>query len=114
MGEMSFYYGAADVAVIGGSLLPFGGQNLIEASALGVPVVIGPHMENFSEVARLALEAGAALQAADAAGVIEAAFALLADPGRSAAMGAAGRALCAGHRGATVRHLAAAQALLPS
>lgn len=114
MGEMSFYYGAADVAVIGGSLLPFGGQNPIEASAVGVPVVIGPHMENFSEVARLALESGAALQAADAAGAIEAAFALLADPARRAAMGAAGKVLCAGHRGATVRHMDAARELLQS
>ncbi len=60
MGEMDFYYAAADVAVIGGSFVPRGGQNLIEACAAGVPVVFGPSMFNFSEAARLAVAAGAA------------------------------------------------------
>ncbi len=66
MGEMPFYYGLADVAFIGGSLLPLGGQNLIEACACGCPVVTGPHMFNFSQAASDALAAGAALGAADA------------------------------------------------
>ena len=60
MGEMAFYYAACDVAVIGGSFLPLGGQNLIEALAAGAPVVFGPSMFNFAEATRLALEAGAA------------------------------------------------------
>ena len=67
MGEMPFYYAACDVAVIGGSFAPLGGQNLIEALAAGAPVVVGPSMFNFAEATRLALEAGAAMQAADAA-----------------------------------------------
>lgn len=105
MGEMAFYYGAADVAVIGGSFVPRGGQNLIEACAAGVPVVIGPSSFNFAQTTRLALVAGAALQADDAAAAIRQAVALLADPRRQAAMGEAGRKFCEAHRGATRRHL---------
>jgi 3-deoxy-D-manno-octulosonic-acid transferase len=62
MGEMFAYYAAADIAFIGGSLLPYGGQNLIEACAVGTPVIIGPHTYNFEEVTRLAVKAGAAIQ----------------------------------------------------
>ena len=105
MGEMDFYYAAADVAVIGGSFAPRGGQNLIEACAAGVPVVLGPSMFNFEDATRLALAAGAALQAADAASAMQQASALLADSGKRTAMGEAGRKLCAAHRGATQRHL---------
>ena len=105
MGEMDFYYAAADVAVIGGSFVPRGGQNLIEACAAGAPVVLGPSMFNFAEATRLALEAGAALQAADAPSAVREASALLADAGKRIAMGEAGRNLCAVHRGATRRHL---------
>jgi 3-deoxy-D-manno-octulosonic-acid transferase len=112
MGEMAFYYAAADVAVIGGSFEPLGGQNLIEACAAGVPVVAGPHMFNFADATRRALEAQAAVQAADAAAAIAAASALLADPQQCARMGEAGRRLCAAHRGAAERHLAACRALL--
>lgn len=112
MGEMAYYYAAADVALIGGSFLPFGGQNLIEASATGTPVVIGPHTHNFSEVVRLATEMGAAVQVETVATAVDTACALLENPERRDAMGRAGIALCAAHRGATVRHVAAVQALL--
>jgi 3-deoxy-D-manno-octulosonic-acid transferase len=60
MGEMFTYYAACDVAFIGGSLLPFGGQNLIEACAMGKPVLIGPHTYNFSDATNFAVQAGAA------------------------------------------------------
>lgn len=112
LGEMDFYYAAADVAVIGGSFAPLGGQNLIEACAAGTPVVLGPHMFNFAEATRLALDAGAALQAADAAGAVREALALLQDPARRRAMGEAGKKLCEAHRGATARQLAACLRLL--
>jgi len=112
MGEMDFYYAAADVAVIGGSFVPLGGQNLIEACAAGVPVVLGPSMFNFAEATRLALAAGAALQAADASSAMQLVSALLADAGRRRAMGEAGRNLCAAHRGATLRHLELCRELL--
>ena len=65
MGEMPLYYAAADVALLGGSFAPLGGQNLIEAAACGCPLVMGPHTFNFSEAAELALAAGAALRVAD-------------------------------------------------
>jgi 3-deoxy-D-manno-octulosonic-acid transferase len=112
MGEMDFYYAAADVAVIGGSFAPLGGQNLIEACAAGVPVVLGPSMFNFAEATRLALEAGAAVQAADAASAMREALRLVSDSGARATMGTAGRALCELHRGATRRQLELCEALL--
>jgi 3-deoxy-D-manno-octulosonic-acid transferase len=112
MGEMAFYYGAADVAVIGGSLQPLGGQNLIEALAVGVPVVVGPHTFNFAEATRLARRAGAAVQKPDVAAVLDEALKLIGSPQKRAAMAAAGKALCEAHRGATQRHLAVCRKLL--
>jgi 3-deoxy-D-manno-octulosonic-acid transferase len=109
---MDFYYAAADVAVIGGSFVGLGGQNLIEACAAGTPVVLGPSMFNFAEATRLALEAGAALQANDAREGMAKAVELLADSPRRAAMGAAGRKLCETHRGATLRHVAYCEELI--
>jgi 3-deoxy-D-manno-octulosonic-acid transferase len=112
MGEMAFYYGACDVAVMGGSFVPVGGQNLIEALAAGAPVVIGPSVYNFAQATQLALEAGAAVQASDAgSGVREALRLLKAEPGRRS-MGEAGRRLCEANRGATERHVAVCRRLL--
>jgi 3-deoxy-D-manno-octulosonic-acid transferase len=105
MGEMPFYYAACDVAVIGGSFAPLGGQNLIEALACGSPVVVGPSMFNFAEATRLALEAGAVLQAANAVDAVKLAVSLMHDARLRRAMSAAGRKLCQTHRGATERHL---------
>jgi 3-deoxy-D-manno-octulosonic-acid transferase len=105
MGEMPFYYAACDVAVIGGSFAPLGGQNLIEALACGSPVVVGPSIFNFAEATRLALEAGAVLQAANAVDAVKLAVSLLHDARLRRAMSAAGRKLCQTHRGATERHL---------
>jgi 3-deoxy-D-manno-octulosonic-acid transferase len=112
MGEMAFYYACCDVAVIGGSFLPLGGQNLIEALACGAPVVAGPSMFNFAEATRLALEARAAVQVRDAGEALREAARLLGDPARRAEMTAAGARLCEAHRGATARHLAICRRLL--
>ena len=112
MGEMAFYYALADVAVIGGSFAPLGGQNLIEGCAAGIPVVTGPHMYNFADVTRLAVEAQAAIQAQDPAMALRTARALLEDAERCARMGIAGKRLCAQHRGAAERHLAVCRGLL--
>ncbi|HZE59869.1 MAG TPA: glycosyltransferase, partial [Burkholderiales bacterium] len=114
MGEMSFYYGACDVAVIGGSFMPLGGQNLIEALAVGAPVVAGPSMFNFAEATRLAVEAGAAVQASDAGSAIRAALGLIADQSRRRRMGEAGKKLCEAHRGATEKHLKRGLSLIKS
>ncbi len=101
MGEMFAYYAACDVAYIGGSLLPFGGQNLIEACSVGTPVLIGPHTYNFTEATRLAVEAGAAVRVNDAAELFQVAGSLLGDEGRLAAMRQQGVQFVASHRGAT-------------
>ena len=105
MGELFAYYGACDIAFIGGSLLPLGGQNLLEACAVGTPVLIGPHTFNFAEATRLAVEAGAAIQVPDSAGLGEALTRLLREPARRESMGDAGVALMKQHQGATERTL---------
>lgn len=107
MGEMFTYYGAADVAIIGGSLLPFGGQNLIEACALGVPVILGPHTYNFAQAAEDAIAAGAALRAADADEALAQARHLLEDAALRTRMGDAARTFAAAHRGAVDKTMAA-------
>jgi len=112
MGEMAFFYAAADVAIIGGSLLPLGGQNLIEACAQGVPVVIGPYTFNFTRATQAAVQAGAAIQVEDQNGAADVASRLLKDAGRRAAMARAGRQLCAAHQGAAKAHMEAIQTLL--
>lgn len=103
MGEMAAYYAACDVAFIGGSLLDYGAHNLIEAAALGKPVLLGPSVFNFQEAAELAMSAGAAMQVADAEQLAEAAAALLQDAARARAMGQAGEAFARAHRGAVDR-----------
>jgi 3-deoxy-D-manno-octulosonic-acid transferase len=103
MGEMGAYYAAADLAFIGGSLLPLGGQNLIEACAVGVPVLIGPHVFNFTQATADATAAGAALQVQDPADLARALHELFNDKPRRVAMGAAAAAFAARHRGATAR-----------
>ena len=74
--EMPAWYALADVALLGGSFAPLGGQNLIEAAACGCPVVMGPHTFNFADAAELALAAGAATRVADIAEGVAAAVAL--------------------------------------
>ena len=103
MGELASYYGASDLAFIGGSLLPLGGHNLIEACAVGVPVVIGPHTFNFTQASSDAINTGAALRIADTTGLAQAVIALLSDAPRRIAMGEAAAAFAARHRGATAR-----------
>jgi len=101
MGEMFAYYAAADLAYIGGSLLPLGGQNLIEACAVGTPVLIGLHAFNFAEATRLAIEAGAAVRVGDAAELVQIAQRLLADPAALSVMRVQGMNFVSAHRGAT-------------
>jgi 3-deoxy-D-manno-octulosonic-acid transferase len=103
LGELFAYYAACDVAFVGGSLVPLGGQNLIEAASVGRPVLVGPHTFNFEEATRLAVEAGAALRVDDAAAVLDHALELLNDAPARARMGEAGLAFAARHRGAAAR-----------
>jgi len=106
MGEMFAYYAACDAAFVGGSLLDYGSQNLIEACAAGKPVLIGRSTYNFSHAAEQALECGAARQISTADELLETAGALLRDEAARRRMGEAGREFAARHRGATARTLA--------
>ena len=103
MGEMFAWHRLADVAFIGGSLLNFGSQNLIEACAVGTPVLLGPSTYNFSEAAHEAQACGAALAISDADDLVQKALRLLKDTNARAQMSAAGLAFAQHHRGATTR-----------
>lgn len=100
VGEMPAYYAAADMALLGGSYAPLGGQNLIEAAACGCPLVLGPSTFNFAEAAQQSLAAGAAVRVADAAAGVERVLALLADADQRRAMAQAGLSFSQAHRGA--------------
>ena len=106
MGELFAYYRTADVALIGGSLLPFGGQNLIEAAAVGCPIITGQHVWNFAEVTHAAIASGAALQVSTTDALAHTVAALLNDPDQRKEMRAAAIAFSQTHQGATARLLA--------
>ena len=112
MGEMLLFHAAADVSYIGGSLVPLGGQNLLEAAAVGTPVVFGPHMFNFSDISRMALERGAGRQVQDAAELASAVADYLENPAARNAAGAAGQRMVAENRGALAKTLALLRQLL--
>ncbi len=103
MGEMFAYYAACDCAFIGGSLLPLGGQNLIEACALGKPVLVGEHTFNFLDATEEAVAAGGALRVPDADALVAQALRLLQHTDARAAMGAQAASFAGRHRGATLR-----------
>jgi 3-deoxy-D-manno-octulosonic-acid transferase len=111
MGEMALYYALAEVALLGGSFAPLGGQNLIEAAACGCPVVMGPHTWNFAEAAERALQSGAALRAADAGEAVQRALALT-QAAERALMAQRALAFAAEHRGAARRMAERIAALL--
>jgi 3-deoxy-D-manno-octulosonic-acid transferase len=103
MGEMAAHYSACDLAFIGGSLLPFGAHNFIEACAVGKPVLLGPHTYNFAEAAAHAIEAGAALRVQDVADLASTANRLLHDDGALGDMGRRALEFSRVHQGATER-----------
>lgn len=103
LGELYAYYAACDVAFIGGSLKPLGGQNLIEAASVGRPILVGPHTFNFEDATRLAIEAGAAWRIKDAGEWLRDALELLDDPPVREHMSEAGLAFAARYRGAAQR-----------
>ena len=112
LGEMSLYYSVADVALLGGSFEPLGGQNLIEAAACGCPMLMGPHTFNFAQAAEWAEAQGAARRVPDMAAAVTAARSLVADSAARVAMQAAGRQFAAAHRGAAARTAQAIAELL--
>ncbi|WP_323012077.1 3-deoxy-D-manno-octulosonic acid transferase [Castellaniella sp.] len=113
LGEMPWYYACSQVAIVGGSFAPLGGQNFIEACALGCPVIVGPHVANFQQAVADALVAGALVQVRDADHAVRQALQWLEDPAELARVGAAGQYWVGQHRGAVARVLDGIEALLP-
>lgn len=105
LGEMYWYYALARVAIVAGSFQPLGGQNFIEASAIGVPVIVGPHTRNFEQAVQDALHAGAALRAATPSAALQQAVELVDAPARHHKMSDAGLHWVQMHEGAVVRVL---------
>ncbi|TCJ12933.1 3-deoxy-D-manno-octulosonic acid transferase [Parasulfuritortus cantonensis] len=112
MGELAAYYAAADAAFIGGSLLPLGGQNLIEAADMGCPVLIGPHTWNFLDATERAIAEGAALRVADAEDLARALKRLHRDADKRHAMAEAGIHFSRAHKGATEKVMALLEPVL--
>lgn len=103
LGEMFFYYGLADIAIVAGSFGEFGGQNHIEACAVGVPVIVGPHTENFEKSVEDALIEGAARRTENAQSALILAQQLLQDEAQRSEMGKAGKRWLRLHQGVSQR-----------
>lgn len=112
IGDLSTIYGLGSVAVIGGSMVPAGGHNPLEPAQLGVPVVMGPSVENFREIVE-AMQAENAILIVQPAGLATALVGLLQDSEGARALGARGRAVSAAQAGASARTAAALLKLLP-
>ncbi len=113
LGELLRFYAAADVAFVGGSLVPTGGHNLLEPAALGKPVVVGPHTFNFLDITRLAVRRGAATRIRGSDSLAPAVAELLDDPDLRYRMGEAGRHMVEESRGALAKNLELIDELLP-
>ena len=103
LGEVLDVYAVADLVFVGGSLVPVGGHNLLEAALVGKPVLFGPHVHNFREISAKLVDAGAGIKIQDQGQLEQQCARLLADPTKCYAMGQAGRALIADNAGATER-----------
>jgi 3-deoxy-D-manno-octulosonic-acid transferase len=103
MGELAALYAAADVAFVGGSLVPVGGHNLLEPAALGVPVITGPYTANSAEIARELMLRGGAVQVADAHTLANVLSQFFSDPDMRRRAGARGREFVEAHRGTVAR-----------
>lgn len=112
MGELLFLYALADIAFVGGSLVPNGGHNLLEPAALGKPVLSGPHLFNFLEISAQLRAAGALREVQDAAQLAQAVSELWGDPGGTQAMRDAGLGVLKANQGALARLLAGLGRLL--
>ncbi len=113
IGELATVYQVGTVVFVGGSLVPTGGHNILEPAAYGRPVVFGPAMQNFAEIATAVVASGAGVQVASEGEFEEQVIALMTDPVRRARLGAAARALVEANRGAKHKTLAVLDALLP-
>ncbi|MCK4503336.1 MAG: 3-deoxy-D-manno-octulosonic acid transferase [Desulfuromonadales bacterium] len=103
LGEVLDFYSVADLVFVGGSLVPIGGHNLLEAALLSKPVLFGPHINNFKEISAKLIRAGAGVKVDNCQGLVRQSVIILNDPVRSRAMGAAGSSLIAENAGTTER-----------
>ena len=113
IGELATIYQLATVAFVGGSLVPTGGHNILEPAVFGKPVVFGPHMDNFAEIADAFVANAAAVRVGSSRELGDALVSLMTDPIRRARLGAAARALVESNRGAKDKTLAVLSRLLP-
>ena len=113
VGELMDIYSFSDIVFVGGSLVPVGGHNLLEPASVGVPVLFGPHMNNFREIASKILSSKAGIQISEASQLPTALRALLDDPAARGEMGANGARLLMENRGATERHMEIIAPYLP-
>jgi 3-deoxy-D-manno-octulosonic-acid transferase len=112
LGEMPAYFQSADMALLGGSFMPLGGQNLIEAAAFGCPVIMGPHTFNFAQAAQNAQQAGAAIRVSDMDGALDQVVAWLRQPTELAIARQKGLDWVAQSRGAAKRYAQAIAGML--
>lgn len=112
MGELPMLYAASDVAFVGGSLVPVGGHNLLEPAALGIPVIVGPHVFNFQEISARLVELGIARQVTAPAELAGAVRHLLEDANRRHNVGEAAKRFVEENRGARERVMALIEPLL--
>ncbi len=113
IGELAQLYQVATAVFVGGSLVDAGGHNILEPAVFGKPIVFGPYMQNFAEIARTFLDHGAAIQVHTGAALEPVLLDLLGDPVKRASLGAAARALVEANRGARTKSLAAIAQLVP-
>jgi 3-deoxy-D-manno-octulosonic-acid transferase len=114
IGELAQLYQVATAVFVGGSIVDQGGHNILEPAVFGKPIVFGPHMHNFTEIARTFIENRGAVQVQADAELENVLVELLSDPVKRAGLGAAARALVEANRGARARTLAVITQLLPS
>jgi 3-deoxy-D-manno-octulosonic-acid transferase len=113
IGELAQLYQLATAVFVGGSLGDHGGHNILEPAIFGKPIVFGPHMQNFREIAAAFIANGAAVQVQSERDLEHALIALLTDPVRRARLGAAARALVEANRGAKEKTLAVIAEVAP-
>ena len=114
IGELAQLYQIATAVFVGGSLVDAGGHNILEPAVFGKPIVFGPYMQNFAEIAQTFLDNGAAIQLRAGRELEPVLVELLSDPVRRASLGAAARALVEANRGARAKSLGAIAQLMPS
>jgi 3-deoxy-D-manno-octulosonic-acid transferase len=112
MGEMLLLYGSCDIAFVGGSFVPVGGHNMLEAAVLGKPVVTGPQLFNFAEISKLLIRAGGMLKVEDKTELEAAMLRLLQDDSHRTEMGSSARNFVSSNRGALAKHVEITKAII--